>query len=140
MVPRFSYGNLSVVSVLLFSGKSLLWVAVLGLVVFYLYGIIGFALMRSMFDPADYLYCNTLWQCTITVVRYGLIGDLFEVSTLSVCLCVLSVSTTTPCGSVLSPSSDMVSLCSIVVRCGRLGDFFEVNTFVPLYCLFRNTL
>ncbi|ESO91009.1 hypothetical protein LOTGIDRAFT_163525 [Lottia gigantea] len=61
------------------NGKSLLWVAVLGLVVFYLYGIIGFALMRSMFDPKDYLYCNTLWQCTITVVRYGLIGDLFEV-------------------------------------------------------------
>ena len=68
------------VLVLLLSGKSLLWVAVLGLVVFYLYGIIGFALMRSMFDPADYLYCNTLWQCTITVIRYGLIGDLFEVS------------------------------------------------------------
>ncbi|XP_055955374.1 inositol 1,4,5-trisphosphate receptor type 1 [Patella vulgata] len=61
------------------NGKSLLWVAVLGLVVFYLYGIIGFALMRSMFDPNEYLYCNTLWQCTITVIRYGLIGDLFEV-------------------------------------------------------------
>ena len=73
------------------AGKSLLWVAVLGLVVFYLYGIIGFALMRSMFDPNDYLYCNTLWQCTITVIRYGLIGDLFEVSTLSVCLSVCLV-------------------------------------------------
>ena len=57
-----------------------MWVAVLGLVVFYLYGIIGFALMRSMFKPADLLYCDTLWQCTITVIRYGLIGDLFEVS------------------------------------------------------------
>lgn len=62
------------------AGKSLLWVAVLGLVVFYLYGIIGFALMRSMFDPNDFLYCSSLWQCTITVIRYGLIGDLFEVS------------------------------------------------------------
>ncbi|PVD20342.1 hypothetical protein C0Q70_18496 [Pomacea canaliculata] len=61
------------------NGKSLLWVAVLGLVVFYLYGIIGFALMRSMFDPNDFLYCSSLWQCTITVIRYGLIGDLFEV-------------------------------------------------------------
>ncbi|XP_055891550.1 inositol 1,4,5-trisphosphate receptor type 1-like isoform X4 [Biomphalaria glabrata] len=61
------------------NGKSLLWVGVLGLVVFYLYGMIGFALMRSMFNPGEYLYCNTLWQCTITVIRYGLIGDLFEV-------------------------------------------------------------
>ncbi|KAH9498183.1 hypothetical protein Btru_007903 [Bulinus truncatus] len=61
------------------NGKSLLWVGVLGLVVFYLYGMVGFALMRSMFNPGEYLYCNTLWQCTITVIRYGLIGDLFEV-------------------------------------------------------------
>ncbi|XP_041375499.1 inositol 1,4,5-trisphosphate receptor type 3-like [Gigantopelta aegis] len=60
------------------NGKSLVWVAVLGLVIFYLYGIIGFALMRSMFKPEDLLYCDTLWQCTITVIRYGLIGDLFE--------------------------------------------------------------
>ncbi|KAK3086885.1 hypothetical protein FSP39_024881 [Pinctada imbricata] len=61
------------------NGKSLVWVAVLGLVVFYLYGIIAFALMRSMFDPDEYLYCDSLWQCTVTTVRYGLIGDLFEV-------------------------------------------------------------
>ncbi|BFZ19742.1 hypothetical protein BsWGS_22781 [Bradybaena similaris] len=61
------------------NGQALLWVGVLGLVIFYLYGMIGFALMRSMFDPGDYLYCNTLWQCTVTVIRYGLIGDLFEV-------------------------------------------------------------
>ncbi|KAK3610323.1 hypothetical protein CHS0354_029792 [Potamilus streckersoni] len=61
------------------NGRSLLWVAVLGLVVFYLYGIVGFALMRSMFNPDEYLYCDSLWQCTITVIRYGLIGDLFEV-------------------------------------------------------------
>ncbi|GFR59759.1 inositol 1,4,5-trisphosphate receptor type 1 [Elysia marginata] len=60
------------------NGKSLLWVGVLGLVVFYLYAMIGFALMRSMFDPGEMLYCDSLWQCTITVVRYGLIGDLFE--------------------------------------------------------------
>eukprot|EP00106_Octopus_bimaculoides_P022967 XP_014790409.1 PREDICTED: inositol 1,4,5-trisphosphate receptor-like protein A [Octopus bimaculoides] len=58
--------------------KSLVWVGILGMVVFYLYGIIGFAMMRNMFDPNEYLYCASLWQCTVTVVRYGLIGDLFE--------------------------------------------------------------
>jgi inositol 1,4,5-triphosphate receptor type 1 len=56
----------------------LLWVAVLGFVVFYIYALIGFAFLRSSFDPENELYCATLWQCTITVIRYGLIGDLFE--------------------------------------------------------------
>ena len=65
------------------SGKSLLWVAVLGFVVFYLYALISFALLRSSFDPESDLYCATLWQCTITVIRYGLIGDIFDVCTLT---------------------------------------------------------
>ena len=61
-------------------GKSLLWVAILGLIVFYIYALISFALLRSSFDPESELYCATLWQCTITVIRYGLVGDLFDVS------------------------------------------------------------
>ena len=63
-----------------YPGKSLLWVAVLGLVVFYLYAVVGFALFRSTFDPENSMYCDNLWQCTVTVIRFGLIGDLFEVS------------------------------------------------------------
>ena len=62
------------------TGKSLLWVAILGLIVFYIYALISFALLRSSFDPDNELYCATLWQCTVTVVRYGLVGDLFDVS------------------------------------------------------------
>ena len=61
------------------AGKSLLWVAVLGFIVFYLYALISFAMLRSSFDPENNLYCATLWQCTITVIRYGLIGDMFDV-------------------------------------------------------------
>ena len=68
------------VVVMLVSGKSLLWVAILGLIVFYIYALISFALLRSSFDPDTELYCATLWQCTITVIRYGLVGDLFDVS------------------------------------------------------------
>ncbi|CAC5357472.1 unnamed protein product [Mytilus coruscus] len=60
------------------NGWSLLWVAILGLIVIYIYALIGFSLLRSFFDPSNYLYCHTLWQCTITVVRYGLIGDMFD--------------------------------------------------------------
>lgn len=62
------------------AGKSLLWVAVLGFIVFYLYALISFAMLRSSFDPDKNLYCATLWQCTVTVIRYGLVGDIFDVS------------------------------------------------------------
>jgi len=58
-------------------------VAVLGFIVFYLYALISFAMLRSSFDPENNLYCATLWQCTITVIRYGLIGDMFDVRLLS---------------------------------------------------------
>lgn len=67
-----------------------MWVGILGLCVFYLYAIISFAMMRSMFNPDDYLYCDTLWQCTLTVIRYGLIGDLFDVR-MNICVYILYV-------------------------------------------------
>ena len=60
-------------------GRSLLWVAVLGFVLFYLYALISFAFLRASFDPESDMYCGSLWQCTVTVIRYGLIGDIFEV-------------------------------------------------------------
>jgi inositol 1,4,5-triphosphate receptor type 1 len=61
-------------------GKSLLWVGVLGLVIFYLYALVSFAMMRSSFNPDEELYCATLFQCTVTIIHYGLIGKLFDVS------------------------------------------------------------
>jgi len=56
---------------------------VLGFIVFYLYALISFAMLRSSFDPENNLYCATLWQCTITIIRYGLIGDMFDVRSLA---------------------------------------------------------
>lgn len=47
----------------------------------YIYALVGFSLLRAYFSPGEYLYCSTLWQCTVTVIRYGLIGDMFDVST-----------------------------------------------------------
>ena len=64
------------------TGKSLVWVAILGLVIFYLYALVAFAYFRDVFVPQRSLYCATLWQCTVTLVRYGLVGDYDEV-----CLC-----------------------------------------------------
>ncbi|XP_055890997.1 inositol 1,4,5-trisphosphate receptor-like isoform X3 [Biomphalaria glabrata] len=60
------------------NGMSLLWVAILGLIVIYIYALIGFALLRVYFDNEKTLFCSTLWQCTVTVIRFGLIGDMFE--------------------------------------------------------------
>ena len=63
--------------------------AVLGFVVFYLYGLISFALLRSSFDPDNDLYCATLWQCTVTVIRYGLVGQIFDVRNISTLHCIV---------------------------------------------------
>ena len=70
----------------LFSGKSLLWVAVLGVIVIYIFALVTFAMLRGNMDPTpdgeQNLYCRTLYECTLALIRYGLIGDLFEVSTI----------------------------------------------------------
>lgn len=65
------------------NGYSLLWVAILGIIVIYIYALVGFALFRNSFNPESHLYCASLWQCTVTVIRYGLIGDMFEILTQS---------------------------------------------------------
>nr|XP_022341733.1 inositol 1,4,5-trisphosphate receptor type 2-like isoform X6 [Crassostrea virginica] len=67
-----------VIKAVTLNGVSLLWVAILGLIVIYIYALIGFAALRAFFAPGEYLYCSTLWQCTVTVIRYGLIGDMFD--------------------------------------------------------------
>ena len=60
------------------AGISLLWVAALGGVVLYIYAVISFAFLHeSVNDLGDNkLYCDTLGQCFITVIRWGLIGNL----------------------------------------------------------------
>ncbi|XP_074650375.1 inositol 1,4,5-trisphosphate-gated calcium channel ITPR3-like [Tubulanus polymorphus] len=69
-----------VISAVTLNGKSLLWVGVLGIVIFYIYALIAFAFFRSLFNPADNWYCKNLFQCSITIIRYGLVGDMFEVT------------------------------------------------------------
>uniref|UniRef100_A0A1I8FAF2 Ion_trans domain-containing protein n=1 Tax=Macrostomum lignano TaxID=282301 RepID=A0A1I8FAF2_9PLAT len=51
------------------NGLSLVWVSVLGIAIMYLYAVIGFAKFRIAFRPDDML---------VTILRFGLIGDLFE--------------------------------------------------------------
>lgn len=64
------------------TGVSLLWVAALGGVVLYIYAVISFAFLHESADNEDdddkdaSLFCDTLGECLITVVRYGLIDNL----------------------------------------------------------------
>lgn len=60
------------------NGWSLLWVAILGFILIYIYSLVSFAFMRSLFNQKQEMFCDTLFQCTITIVRHGLIGDLFQ--------------------------------------------------------------
>ena len=60
------------------AGVSLLWVAVLGGIVLYIYAVISFAFLHeSVNDEGENaLFCDTLGQCFISVVRWGLIDNL----------------------------------------------------------------
>ena len=74
------------------TGVALLWVAALGGVVLYIYAVISFAFLHESADnEADSdrendLFCDTLGQCFITVIRYGLIDNLGLVNC-SLCHC-----------------------------------------------------
>ncbi len=63
------------------SGRTLLWVAILGIAIVYIFALAAFALMRGHMDPhgEQSLYCQSLWQCLVSMIRYGFIGELFEV-------------------------------------------------------------
>ncbi len=77
-------------------GLSLIWVSVMGIIIIYMYGLLIFAFYRYAVIPADgyQVFCRTLYECVITVLRYGMIGDLSGVSAFlalilsACCICV----------------------------------------------------
>lgn len=68
----------------MFTGKSLLWVAALGLIVIYNYAVGTFAFMPNEFNNQDegevVRYCDTLFECSVTVLEYGLLDTIGVVS------------------------------------------------------------
>ncbi|XP_070537450.1 LOW QUALITY PROTEIN: inositol 1,4,5-trisphosphate-gated calcium channel ITPR3-like [Ptychodera flava] len=60
------------------NGLSLLWVFLFGVIIIYIYTVIGFAFLRSHFDNDNGLYCDTMFQCFVTCIRFGLIDGLQE--------------------------------------------------------------
>ena len=51
----------------------------MGVIVIYIYALIGFAFFRASFDTDESRFCSTLAECFVTVLRYGAVGELTEV-------------------------------------------------------------
>lgn len=62
------------------TGKSLIWVAVLGVIVLFIYAVVSFAFLSEAFRASNNsdgdLFCTTLYECFISTIRYGLIDNL----------------------------------------------------------------
>ena len=79
---------------LLISGTTLVWVAILVIIVVYNFALTAFALFRSTLDPYGELpfFGYNLFQTFIVILRYGIIGELYEVkSTQCVSLLLSSI-------------------------------------------------
>ena len=69
---------------LLFTGRSLVWVGILGVIVIYIYTLFVFAFFRESIFQEEEFFCTTLAECFVSVLRYGTIGDITDVSQLVV--------------------------------------------------------
>ena len=71
-----------VIKAVTLNGRSLLWVCFLGAVCFYVYALLGFLFLRSVFLGND-LYCRTLLECFISTIRHGLMFGMADVRSLT---------------------------------------------------------
>ena len=61
--------------------EQLIFIGLLTLAILFIYAVFSFAFMRNLFDPADSnFFCQTLWQCYVTVIREGLLNSFGGVS------------------------------------------------------------
>ena len=70
-------------------GATLVWVAVLVIIVVYNFALTAFALFRSTLDPYGELpfFGYNLFQTFIVILRYGIIGELYEVNYFYLTVC-----------------------------------------------------
>ena len=64
------------------NGKSLIFVGFFGCIILYIFGVVGFALFslqaQSTINPDSeaYLFCHTLYECFVTIGRWGLLDTI----------------------------------------------------------------
>lgn len=61
---------------LCFTALQLITIFVLGLVVIYIYAVISFALIPNYFSRERDEFCETIFQCFVTITRLGLLDTL----------------------------------------------------------------
>ena len=62
------------------AAPQLLVIAILGIVIIFGYSVISFIIYSEVFDEQSGLYCNTLFECFVSVSRIGLLDTLGIVS------------------------------------------------------------
>ena len=60
--------------------RQLISIALFAIVCIFIYSVVSFALFRDFFEPESALFCETLWQCFLTVLRVGLLSSFHDVS------------------------------------------------------------
>ncbi|PAA53234.1 hypothetical protein BOX15_Mlig001696g3 [Macrostomum lignano] len=60
------------------NGLSLLWVLIYSLAFFYIYALLSFAFYREIYDSSTGNFCETMYQCTVTVIHRGLIAGIYD--------------------------------------------------------------
>jgi inositol 1,4,5-triphosphate receptor type 1 len=70
------------------SASQLMWVTLLALIVIYMYSVLAFATLRHSFRDEDGMFCETLFQCTMSTISEGLragggLGDVLRPFTYS---------------------------------------------------------
>ncbi|PAA53235.1 hypothetical protein BOX15_Mlig016571g1 [Macrostomum lignano] len=60
------------------NGLSLLWVLIYSLAFFFIYALLSFAFYRGIYDSSLGNYCETMYQCTVTVIHRGLIAGIYD--------------------------------------------------------------
>ncbi|XP_064638655.1 inositol 1,4,5-trisphosphate receptor type 3-like isoform X2 [Lineus longissimus] len=60
------------------NGKSLLLVAMLFVVFFYIYAVLSFAFYRELYDANTGHFCTTMYECFVTVIHRGLIDGIYS--------------------------------------------------------------
>ena len=57
------------------TGMSLIWVTIYGVFIIYIYGLVGFVFYRPYFDKDMGLYCDTIYECVLTLAHWGIVDS-----------------------------------------------------------------
>ena len=79
-LPPSSQTNKHMVKSSAHIGLSLIWVAILGVIVLFIYAVVSFAFLHESFQAENNndgdLFCSTLYECFASTIRYGLLDNL----------------------------------------------------------------